>query len=361
MTTPFYDDTDLALAALRSLVSDRMAVALITVIDALRSDMKQEAIDGSRQAATHDRYRTPGPAGAHAAPGIAALTSAVAGADDTGAGAGEDGLSSVPDRITPVVGWRAWKIVPSTKSAPEPELWSIHVDEHWQPGQPVVAQCDIPKRRHAPLSCTCPPEPAPATNCRCGIYATRELRHLAKYVGDAELSYPEILIVGRVALWGRVVEYEDGWRGQYGYPQALYVPRTVRANAEALQLLDSFDVPVLDAAELEPRGWAPPVTSRAPWSLADVADAPGLDPQVAATPVDYELAARIAGSVMSQSTATRLIHGMRLRDISRLGQALALSESDLGRMHHIGPVTVEKFRAWRIEQGYGDFPQEDQA
>jgi hypothetical protein len=31
-------------------------------------------------------------------------------------------------------------------------------------------------------------------------------------------------IVGRVRLWGTVVECEGGWRGEVAYPSALFVP-----------------------------------------------------------------------------------------------------------------------------------------
>jgi hypothetical protein len=37
-------------------------------------------------------------------------------------------------------------------------------------------------------------------------------------------------VVGRVTLWGRVVEAEAGWRASYGYPYALYVPSGYRGR-----------------------------------------------------------------------------------------------------------------------------------
>ena len=46
-------------------------------------------------------------------------------------------------------------------------------------------------------------------------------------------------VAGRVALWGRVIEHDHGYRAQYGYPLALWLAptpgatsaRTVRALA----------------------------------------------------------------------------------------------------------------------------------
>jgi hypothetical protein len=43
-------------------------------------------------------------------------------------------------------------------------------------------------------------------------------------------------VFGQVSLWGRVVECEQGWRGQHGYPAALYVPAlTVRRDRDPEQ------------------------------------------------------------------------------------------------------------------------------
>ena len=32
---------------------------------------------------------------------------------------------------------------------------------------------------------------------------------------------------GKVALWGRVIEHEHGYRAQYAYPQSIVVPASV--------------------------------------------------------------------------------------------------------------------------------------
>jgi hypothetical protein len=40
-------------------------------------------------------------------------------------------------------------------------------------------------------------------------------------------------VVGRVSLWGRVVEAEAGWRASHGYPAALFVPRATQSRRRA--------------------------------------------------------------------------------------------------------------------------------
>jgi hypothetical protein len=56
-------------------------------------------------------------------------------------------------------------------------------------------------------------------------------------------------VIGRVSLWGSIVECEDGWRASHAYPERLYVPlrsesdngRDARAIAHELT---AYGVPV---------------------------------------------------------------------------------------------------------------------
>jgi hypothetical protein len=66
---------------------------------------------------------------------------------------------------------------------------------------------------------------APQVGCRCGIYAQPTRTDL-----DVIHSSPDVLaIIGQVALWGRVVAHERGWRAQYAYPYSLIVASTTTA------------------------------------------------------------------------------------------------------------------------------------
>jgi hypothetical protein len=90
----------------------------------------------------------------------------------------------------------------------------------WPAGKPLVAECLKPRpllervRRDAPHG-------APTAECECGIYAAT-LERAEEYLNH---SLPNALarVLGRVALWGSVVECELGFRASHAYPLALYV------------------------------------------------------------------------------------------------------------------------------------------
>lgn len=64
---------------------------------------------------------------------------------------------------------------------------------------------------------------APVAMCACGWYAVKQRAAL-----EAEARYtPQnddlCLLIGQVALWGRVIEHEKGYRAEYAYPVSLTV------------------------------------------------------------------------------------------------------------------------------------------
>ena len=183
----------------------------------------------------------------------------------------------IPDRIGAITGWRAWGLTrprdedgltfsllrysysfwstPSgSPAAPKPlpaktigQLWSTTQATLWPYNQPIEAKCSAPatnihihsasqydRKRYkanvirgkvsdivlsAPLEKAERQEPAhggviPGEGCKCGIYAANETAVALKYSKD---------VLGRVSLWGHVVEHEQGWRAQYAYPDELYV------------------------------------------------------------------------------------------------------------------------------------------
>jgi hypothetical protein len=60
--------------------------------------------------------------------------------------------------------------------------------------------------------------PAPAARCACGIYANPDLEALRQH--GLCLS-PDVIVVGQVGLWGKVVVDEPSYRGEFGYPARL--------------------------------------------------------------------------------------------------------------------------------------------
>ena len=174
----------------------------------------------------------------------------------------------IPDSIDPVVGWRVWDVVELDGSLRLCSLafWSI-----WLPGCEATATC---RRGWVENPGALAPHAAPAERCTCGLYGTRTVAHTLAYSrGVGRRADTVHRVVGRVSLWGRVVEAEAGWRASCAYPAALYVPslqsrrwrRAVRPGVpveEVAWRLRDYGVPVelVDASSdreltrsLEPR------------------------------------------------------------------------------------------------------------
>jgi hypothetical protein len=105
-------------------------------------------------------------------------------------------------RTEPIVAWRAWALTghrDGTGLLLRPVAKRARL---WRPREIVEASCRT-SRRHE----------APDPRCTCGLHATHAIDPLRRTRSPA--------VLGRVALWGRVVEHEHGFRAQYAYPQRL--------------------------------------------------------------------------------------------------------------------------------------------
>lgn len=147
-------------------------------------------------------------------------------------------MSGAPDYAEPIVGWRVWL---AREDQGRTRLRSLFHDLSWPVRAPLAAEC---LRRRLPFRRG--DHPAPAASCHCGIYAA-SLERVGSYLDPGwQRSDP---VVGRVSLWGRVVECEQGWRASLAYPERLYVPLLnatgdeSRAARIALDLTD-YGVPV---------------------------------------------------------------------------------------------------------------------
>jgi hypothetical protein len=76
---------------------------------------------------------------------------------------------------------------------------------------------------------------APQSYCQCGLYASTSVKAAASFVRGRG-SPPEAIgaVIGRVFLWGSVVECERGWRAARAYPARLYVPLGRRGRVSFL-------------------------------------------------------------------------------------------------------------------------------
>jgi hypothetical protein len=115
-------------------------------------------------------------------------------------------------RADAVVGWRYWQVAPSGR------LRSVTQRRiEWPPGRVMRATCVVAGHR------------APDERCDCGVHGSPDLETLRQH-GLCLAEEP--LVVGRVALWGKVVRDHEGWRGQYGEPVHLSVVRELVLDGE---------------------------------------------------------------------------------------------------------------------------------
>ena len=105
------------------------------------------------------------------------------------------------DQTDPVFGWRYWQL------SPRQLLRSVtQRGFEWPPNQVLKAVCvEIG-------------HPAPADRCNCGIYANPELEALRQH---GLCLAPDVIVLGQVALWGKVVDDEPSLRGEFAYPARL--------------------------------------------------------------------------------------------------------------------------------------------
>jgi len=126
-----------------------------------------------------------------------------------------------------VVGWRAWLLGEGVDGA---ELRSVVYQHLWQARRPLSLAC----------------EPGGCLGARwasqphsCGIHAFKERADAERFPETWESRRADgaglsTYVIGQVSLWGRVVEHERGYRGQFAYPFALWLPVELRSHAAAL-------------------------------------------------------------------------------------------------------------------------------
>jgi hypothetical protein len=144
---------------------------------------------------------------------------------------------SIPDLISPIVGYRVW-------------TWNTLglkslCGELWRPGQSLAARCRasaVVGRGRAKDDV----HDAPDEGCTCGIYAAKTLDHFRS------AGYERYGIHGEVYLWGTVVEHELGYRAQFAYPKNFVLPpdtlpSTLSAIQDRLRGLVAFGIRIFVA------------------------------------------------------------------------------------------------------------------
>lgn len=119
------------------------------------------------------------------------------------------------------------------KQRRELRLRSVVFNTIWTPQEELVAACNhiwarLPLRRLWPAATR---HETPSRRCTCGIHAARDLETAASYLhmyDDVRQPHLRCRAIGRVSLWGSVVEGEHGWRASHAYPERILLPKTDR-------------------------------------------------------------------------------------------------------------------------------------
>jgi hypothetical protein len=145
-------------------------------------------------------------------------------------------LEAAPDVAGALVGWRVWRV---GKVAGRWRLLSLHYRDLWPVAAPFAATCHFRDRIYRPPhEVSHETHRVPVRSCSCGVYAARDVGLTSRYVIGEDARQHALgmrwhglrrdaylpRVVGRVRLWGHVVEATDGFRSSYAYPAELYLP-----------------------------------------------------------------------------------------------------------------------------------------
>lgn len=147
-------------------------------------------------------------------------------------------------------GWRVWLVSKSfwRRSVQLQSVW--HPRDTWSDKRfeatciPMKALFQDGEGQSLPIatdrvSCGMPPN----RDCGCGIHAFKMREDAELYAREhflpKEYSAADLMVagvvLGRVALYGDVLDCEDHWRGLYAYPKELYLLRGDPRLAPALE------------------------------------------------------------------------------------------------------------------------------
>lgn len=140
------------------------------------------------------------------------------------------GATVTPDVIGEVIGWRVWQVANIKDDSQEVRLQSLGAGGPqnaaiWSPGKVMEAFCG---KNHVP----------PAEKCSCGFYAARTREHLLSMHYHSGFNYEDpadCLVVGTVAMQGKIIPGTQGWRAQRVRPVEILVLPSRWKMVEPLQ------------------------------------------------------------------------------------------------------------------------------
>jgi len=139
----------------------------------------------------------------------------------------------VPDLIEAVEGWRVWRVSAEVpRFGTMPKLYSAtHRGYYWTPRKVSLAECGKCK------------ENVPGEHCTCGFYSAKHFEHLMSMSYHwYDMEAGEVMVLGQIANWGKVIEGTQGWRAAKAYPVQLWVPFEAWTLAEPIE--QAYGVPV---------------------------------------------------------------------------------------------------------------------
>jgi hypothetical protein len=126
-------------------------------------------------------------------------------------------VNEAPDFLEPFEAWRVWRVV---RRDDEYVLASVMYPTVWRPGEPLVAEC-LARRLWRPFRRR-DAHAAPDAGCQCGIYgaAIEGAREYFKGISPDG----SVRVLGRVSLWGTVIECTRGFRASHAHPSRVFLP-----------------------------------------------------------------------------------------------------------------------------------------
>ena len=163
----------------------------------------------------------------------------------------------------PIYAWKVWRVI----TAIENERW---VYGKYTLISPLYMYVGWPYRVAMAADRLCwfnsdskiieVPHEAPYFFCECGIHAFNSEEDAIKYMqrerkfpvqwqvtfshikGSAQEKPRECFAIGKVSLWGDVIEHEQGYRAQYAYPYDIEIIGGTKEMADSLREQYQVDV-----------------------------------------------------------------------------------------------------------------------
>lgn len=150
----------------------------------------------------------------------------------TSSGLGDHEKDVVYFDTKPIIGWRAWQIE-FIDGEPQ-SVRSITYPLRWPPRKIMRAHCIFAYQKTQREAFAARPHHSPTVSHSCGIYSVKTSAQARTWTTAAGQQR----IIGKVALWGRVLMYSEGAKAEFAYPVNFIVPPTLKENMVGIDHAD---------------------------------------------------------------------------------------------------------------------------